>query len=106
MDLRASCALGTVKNRIMMCGRPAAPSIQASPRENLVQRVFQEQPRLQETLAVVEAGYRQGILSRPIRTWSWMLALLTISARNRNGFMPDFMKTRKLMTTAARAAPP
>gem|GEM_PF-4530596 len=32
-DLRASFALGTVKKRIRMCGRPAVPNISAMPNE-------------------------------------------------------------------------
>ena len=32
-DLRASFALGTVKKRIMMCGKPAVPNIKAIPKE-------------------------------------------------------------------------
>ena len=32
-DLRASLALGTVKKRIRMCGRPAVPNISAMPNE-------------------------------------------------------------------------
>jgi hypothetical protein len=32
-DLRASLALGTVKKRIRMCGRPAVPNISAMPTE-------------------------------------------------------------------------
>ena len=31
-DLRASLALGTVKKRIRMCGRPAVPNISAMPK--------------------------------------------------------------------------
>ena len=32
-DLRACCAVGTVKNRIRMCGRPAVPKTSAMPSE-------------------------------------------------------------------------
>jgi hypothetical protein len=32
-DFRASLAVGTVKNRIRMCGRPAVPNTSAIPSE-------------------------------------------------------------------------
>ncbi len=32
-DLRAVCAVGTVKNRIRMCGSPAVPNTSAMPSE-------------------------------------------------------------------------
>ena len=32
-DLRAACAVGTVKKRIRMCGMPAVPNTSAMPSE-------------------------------------------------------------------------
>ena len=99
-DLRASLALGTVKKRIRMCGRPAVPNISAMPKlmAEIGSLMKPPGPMIEKPSSAAASGGLPAAAAMPVFTST---ALANIAS----GLKPKFHSTMKRHEGgAARAA--
>lgn len=101
-DLRASLALGTVKKRIRMCGKPAVPNMSAMPKliADIGSLMKPPGPMIEKPSAAASAGGLPAAVAMAVFT-------STAFANIASGLKPKFHSTMKAMKAmkAMKVAP-